>query len=206
MKKQVVLVKWWEAKENYKDFYDFLEKQEFVPNKEVKKRWNRNMWETLWKDYEVLEVPIFDKYFADYKSWKIMFEKVLPFLKWEVIFVGHSMWWIFLAKYFDEEKVWTQDLPLDYKIQKIILVAPPFKDSKLEKLWSFNFENNKLENLNKISEKITILGSKDDFVVPFDDFEDYKKVLPKVKFLEFENYGHFLGEEVVEIIEEIKNI
>jgi len=39
-----------------------------------------------------------------------------------------------LAKYFDEEKVLTQDLPLDYKIQKIILVAPPFKDSKLEKL------------------------------------------------------------------------
>jgi len=44
--KQVVLVKGWEAKENYKDFYDFLEKQEFDPYKEITKRWNRNLWET----------------------------------------------------------------------------------------------------------------------------------------------------------------
>ena len=100
--KQVVLVKGWEAKENHKDFYDFLEKQEFDPYKEITKRWNRNLWETLWNDYEVIEAPIPNRYFADYKAWKIMFEKVFPFLKWEVIFVGHSMWWIFLAKYFEE--------------------------------------------------------------------------------------------------------
>ena len=200
LKKQVVLMKGWDAKENHKDFYDFLKKQKFDPYKEKTKRWNRNLWETLWDDYEVFEVPIFDKYFADYKSWKIMFEKVIPFLKWEVIFVWHSMWGIFLAKYFDEEN----NQELLEKIKKIILVAPPFKDNEKKLLWTFNFKNNKLQNLGKISEKITILGSKDDFVVPFEDFLDYKKVLPKAKFLEFENYWHFLAEEIPEIIEEIK--
>jgi len=197
---QVVLVKGWDAKENYKDFYDFVEKQEYTPNKEIKKRWNRNLWETLWENYEVLEMPVFDKYFADYKTWKICFEKVFPFLKWGTIFVWHSMWGIFLAKYFEEE--WNKIL-LE-KTKKLILVAPPFKDHKQEILWSFNFKNTDFENLKKISDKITILGSKDDFVVPFDDFLDYKKVLPKAKFLEFENYGHFLKENVPEIIEEIK--
>jgi len=199
--KQVVLVKGWEAKENYKDFYDFLEKQEFDPYKEITKRWNRNLWETLWEDYEVIEAPIPNRYFADYKSWRIMFEKVFPFLKWEVIFVGHSMWGIFLAKYFDENFT---GYPQGVSLHKLILVAPPFKDHKNEIIWTFNFKNNKLENLNKISDKITIIWSKDDFVVPFNDFLDYKKALPKAKFLEFENYGHFLGEEVKEIIEEIK--
>jgi len=205
MKKQVVLVKGWETKENYKDFYDFLENQDFEPYKEIKKRWNRNLWETLWDDYEVLEVPIPNRYFADYKAWEIMFEKVLPFLKWEVIFVGHSMWGIFLAKYFDENPLTPLLGGIEFWIKKIILIAPPFKDSETEVIWSFNFKNNKLENLKNISEKITILGSKDDFVVPFEDFLDYKKTLPKAKFLEFENYGHFLGEKYPEIIEEIKN-
>lgn len=200
MKKQVVLIKGWEAKENYKDFYDFVEKQEFDPYKEVKKRWNRNLAETLWEDYEVLEVPIFDKYFADYKSWKICFEKVFPFLKTDVIFVWHSMWGIFLAKYFEEEN----NKELLEKTKKIILVAPPFKDDKNEVLWTFNFKNKNFKKLKQIQEKITILGSKDDFVVPFDDIEDYMKVLPKIKYIISENYGHYLWEEVPEIIEEIK--
>ncbi len=198
--KQVVLVKGWEAKENYKDFYDFLEKQEFDPYKEVKKRWNRNLWETLWEDYEVLEIPIFDKYFAEYKSWKIMFEKVLPYLKWDIIFVWHSMWGIFLAKYFEEEN----NKDLLQKTKKIILIAPPFKDSNFEKLWTFNFKNLEFKNNSKIQEKITILGSTDDFVVPFEDIEDYKKYLPNVSYRFFDHYGHFLWEKIPELIEEIK--
>lgn len=200
MKKQVVLVKWWGAKENYKDFYDFVEKQKFEPNKEVKKRWNRNLWETLWEDYEVLEMPVYDKYFADYKAWKICFEKVLTFLKNNIIFVWHSMWGVFLAKYFEEE----DNKELLEKTKKIILVAPPFKDSSNEVIWTFNFKNRNLENLKKIQDKITILGSKDDFVVPFEDIEDYMEVLPKVKYIISENYGHYLWEEVPEIVEEIK--
>lgn len=202
MKKQVVLVRGWEAKENYKDFYDFLEAQEFDPYKEKTKRWNRNLSETLWEDYEVIEVLMPNRLFADYKAWKIMFEKVLPFLKGEVIFVGHSLWGIFLAKYFEEDFKWYQQ---GVSLQKIILVAPPFKDNETEVIWTFNFKDKKLENLSKIQDKITIMWSYDDFVVPFEDFLDYKKALPKAKFLEFKNYGHFLWEEVKEIIEEIKN-
>ncbi|MDQ7008683.1 MAG: alpha/beta hydrolase [Candidatus Gracilibacteria bacterium] len=202
MKKQVVLVKGGEAKENYKDFYDFLEKQEFNPYKEVKKRWNRNMGETLGEDYEVLEIPIFDKYFADYKSWKIMFEKVFPFLNGDVIFVGHSMGAIFLAKYFDEEN----NSELLEQTKKIILVAPPFKDIEGDVLGTFNFKNTNFKKLKNIQEKIIIFGSKDDFVVPFNDIKDYRKVLSKAEYKIFEKYGHFLGEEVPEIIEEIKKI
>ena len=205
MKKQVVLLKGWEAKENYKDFYDCLAKQDYNPFEKKTKKWSDNLWEVLWKNFEFINFPRPNSSFADYKAWKIMFEKLLPFLKWEVIFVGHSLGGTFLAKYFDEDfKGWIQDSPLHYNIKKIILVAPAFKDDENEVIWSFNFKNNALENLKKISEKITIFWSKDDFVVPFEDFLDFKKVLPKAKFFEFENYGHFLGEEYREILEEIK--
>jgi len=206
MKKQVVLLKGWEAKENYKDFYDCLAKQDYNPFEKKTKKWSDNLWEVLWENFEFINFPRPNSSFADYKAWKIMFEKLLPFLKWEVIFVGHSLGGTFLAKYFDEDFISHTNTLLigEGIIKKIILVAPAFKDSKTEVLGSFNFKNNALKNLSKISEKITIFWSKDDFVVPFEDFLDYKKTLPKAKFFEFENYGHFLGEEYGEILEEIK--
>jgi predicted alpha/beta hydrolase family esterase len=130
-----------------------------------------------------------------------MFEKIFSYLKDEVIFVGHSLGWTFLAKYFNEEKT---DKLLE-KIQKIILVAPAFKDSNNEVLWTFNFDKN-LENLKKIQEKLVIFGSKDDFVIPFDDIEDFQKRLKNAEFKIFENKGHFLQEDFRELVEYLKNI
>ena len=201
MKKQVILIKWWEAKENYEDYYDFLEKQDFNPYKIEEKRWNRNLWEVLWNEYEVLTLSLPNRYFADYKAWKIMFEKTFKFIIEGSILVGHSMWGVFLAKYFDEEDISN----IIAKIKKIILVAPPFKDDNTEVIWSFNFKNKKLEKLNNISEKITIFWSKDDFVVPFEDIQDYMNTLSRVEFKISENMWHYLIEEFPELIEEIKN-
>jgi predicted GIY-YIG superfamily endonuclease/predicted alpha/beta hydrolase family esterase len=204
LKKQIILVKWWESKENYKDYYEFLEKQKYDPFKEEVKRWNRNLWEKLWKNYEILVHKTFNKDYSDYKSWKIMFEKMFPFFEKNIIFVGHSMWAIFLAKYFEEEKFYTKLSKLDINILKIILIAPPFKDIKNDVLWDFNFENTEFKNLKKLQDKIKIFASKDDFVVPFEDIEDYKKALPKVEYSIFEDRWHFLQEEFLELIEEIK--
>lgn len=202
MKKQIVLVKWWNSSENFKDYYDFLEKEEYTPYKEVSKKWNRNLWKVLWEDYEVLIHESFNNNFADYKSWKIMFEKMIPFLNSEVIFIGHSMWWVFLAKYFEEEG----NLELQKKAKKILLIAPPFKDDKREVIWSFNFKNTKLSNLLKIQNKIVIFGSEDDFIVNFSDIEDYMEALPKASYNIFKNKWHFLQEEFIELIEEINSI
>jgi len=201
MKKQIILIRGWVAKENYKDFYDFLEKQEFDPYEEKTKRWNRNLWEILGEKFELIEIPMPNRHFADYKAWKIMFKKVFPYLKDEVIFVWHSLGWTFLTKYFEEEK----DNNLLEKTKKIILVAPAFKDDDIEILWKFNF-NQKLENLGKIQEKIIIFWSKDDFIIPFSDIEDFMKVLPKAKYRIFENKGHFLQEDFDELKEELESI
>ena len=197
--KQIVLIRGWESKENYKDFYDYLKKEKFDPYKEKTRRWNRNLWNTLWDDYEVLEIPMPNRHFADYKAWKIMFEKIIPYLKDDVILVGHSLGWTFLTKYFEEENA----EKLLEKTKKIILVAPWFKDDEKEVLWNFNFDKD-LKKIKKIEEEITIFGSKDDFLVDFSDIEDYKKVLPNVKYKIFENKWHFLQEDFDELIEEIK--
>jgi len=197
--RQVILIRWWVAKENYDDIYHSLMENDFDPYKPETKRWNRNLWEILWEKYDVFSIPTINRHFADYKAWKIMFEKSFEYLKNEVIFVWHSLWGTFLVKYFQEEN----NNELFKKIEKIILVAPWFKDDKNEVLWNFNFDK-KLENLKKIQKKITIFGSKDDFLVDFSDIEDFMKVLPNSKYKIFEGKGHFLQEDFNELIEEIK--
>jgi len=199
--KQVILIKWWETKENYKDFYDYLEKEEFDPYKEETKRWNRNLSTLLWDDFKVITISMPNRHFADYKAWKIMFEKVIPYLKDDVIFIWHSLGWSFLSKYFNEE----QNKELINKIKKIILVAPAFKDNKNELLWTFNFDKN-LDKLKQIQDKIAIFASKDDFIVPFDDIQDLQKTLNKSNFKIFENKWHFLDEDFDELVEYVKKV
>jgi len=58
--------------------------------------------------------------------------------------------------------------------------------------------------LKKIQDKITIFGSKDDFVVNFSDTEDFMKVLPKAEYKIFEDRGHFMIQKFPELLEEIK--
>lgn len=196
MKKQIIYIWGWEAKENYKDFNDYLKKIEFNPYKEKKEKWSNLLEKDLWEDFEVIRILLPNKYFADYNQRKIMFEKVFPYLKEDAIFIWYSLGWTFLVKYFDEEIV-------NFSFSKLFLVAPAFKDSKKEVLWTFNFDK-KLEKIKKYSKKITIFHSKDDPIVCFDDFLDFKKNIPKAKFIEFENKWHFLIPEFPEIIKEIK--
>ncbi len=196
MKKQIVFVWGWESKQNYRDYYDYIEKIDYDPFKQKIEIWARKLWKELWENFDVFVHDRPNKDFADYKAWKIVFEKILPFLENDLIFIGHSLGWTFLIKYFDE----THDKELLKKVSKIILVAPAFKDSYDEVLWDFNFDKN-LINLKKIEDKITIFASKDDFIVDFSDIEDYMRNLPKADYKIFEDKGHFLQEEFPELID-----
>ena len=51
---------------------------------------------------------------------------------------------------------------------------------------------------------ITLLHSKDDFVVPYDHVLKYRKALPEAELVTFEDKNHFLVEELPELIERIK--
>jgi len=202
MRKQIVLIRWWEVKENHKDYYEYLEKQEYDPYRESTKRWNRNLQETLWdNNFEVFSLSMPNRHFADYKAWKIVFEKVFPYLKDKVIFIWHSLWWWFLLKYFNEE---ADKLLLD-KVEKIILVAPAVKDILGDLIWTFKFDLN-LNKVKKLEDKIIIFSSKDDPVVPFSHTEDIQKSLSKSEYKIFENKWHFLQEEFPELIDYLNSL
>ena len=135
---------------------------------------------------------------ARYAEWKIWFDKIVPLLDEEVIFIGHSLGGIFLAKYFSEN-----DYPK--KVKATMLVAPPFNTPTEHPLVDFNIET----NLGKFEEqggKIFLYHSKDDEVVPFSNCERYQKELPEAQYNIFEDRQHFNQNEFPEIVEDIRSL
>ena len=197
MKQQIVLLRWWSPKENYKDYYDFLEKYEINPYKEKFIKWSDTLAKDLWENFEILEIERPNKDFADYKARKIMFEKYVPYIQSGAIFLGHSLGWSFFLKYFDENP------SLLEKFSKIILVAPATEDSEIELLGTFK-PNLEFNNLKKYQDKIIVFASKDDFIVPYKEIELLQEKLANIDYRIFENKWHFLQEKFDELYEELK--
>jgi predicted alpha/beta hydrolase family esterase len=128
---------------------------------------------------------------AKYIEWKIWFEKFFPFLKDDIILIGHSLGAIFLTKYLAENL-------LPSSIVQLHLVAGVFGcDGGFDIL-------GKLDSIEKQCNQIFIYHSKDDFVVDFEDGKKYAQALPGAKFLIFEDKGHFLQSDFLELVENIE--
>lgn len=199
MKSQICLIKWWTPKETYLNWYDYLLKQDYSPEKEDFKKWS----DLLVKDnnLEVLELPRPNKWFADFLSRKIIFEKMVPYFKKNIIFIWHSLWGSFLLKYLSEFDIYN----LKEKASKIILIAPALDKTPLEEIWTFKPDLEKLKNLESCSNKIHIFASKDDIIVPFEQVKTLQNVLPGVNYYFFKDKWHFLIEDFPELERLIKN-
>lgn len=187
--KKIFVIWWWVDASNYKDFEDYLRKEEFNPYEEKIKWWKDNLGEDLWKGFEVIKIPMPNKWFAEYKYWKIMFEKVFPYFSEENILIWHSLWWSFILKYLSENTL--------ENISQIHLIAPAIFDTKDELLWSFKVDSN-LENFKKYEKVTNMYFSKDDEVVLFETCEYLQKKLWESNFEIFENMWHFVFLEHLE--------
>lgn len=198
MKQQIVRIHWWESKENYKSFDEYLNKLKYNPLKEKRKKWWMTFDKDLWHDYEVFQPLMPNKQYADYNNWKIMFEKVFQYLRDDVILIGHSMWSTFLCKYLDENI-------FPYNIKKIYLISWAFDDIAWDVIWNFRFDQN-LNTFKKFEDITVLIHSKDDNIVPFSHFESFRNVLINSEYKIFNDKGHFIDETFPEIIDDIKNI
>jgi uncharacterized protein len=203
MKKQVVVIGGGDVFASYKEYLNYLKNYKFDIRKLKIRRWKENLPESLGEGFEVIFLKMPNTLNAKYAEWKIMFEKLIPFLKNNPILLGHSLGGIFLAKYLSENR-------FSKKIKATFLVSAPFdhKEYKNETLGDFklgkNLEN--LENLEKQGGKIFIYHSEDDNLVSFKDFLKYKDNLPKAETRIFKNRGHFDQQKFPEIVKDIKNL
>lgn len=198
MKKQVVVIHGGDSFDTYEKYLEALKNWEvtvewFQPRKED---WKDSLPSDLGEGYEILAPRMPNKQNARYAEWQIWFERMLPYIRDNVILVGHSLGGIFLAKYLSEK-----DFP--NKISGLFLVAAPHNGT--EDIGDFALSH-KLESVAKQCENIHLFQSKDDPVVALSEVEKYQKDLPNAKTHIFEDRGHFKQEHFPEIVEEIKKI
>ena len=199
MKKQIIIIHGGDAFDTYKQYISSLKKSKVDFEKMISEGWKDNLSKKLGKEFEVVLPKMPNAFNAKYLEWKIWFEKVVPFFENKVVLIGHSLGGIFLAKYLSENK-------FPKKILATFLIAAPYDDKGVEySLADFTLKKN-LGLLQNQSGKLFLYQSQDDNVVPFADFEKYKKVLPNAKFREFKNKGHFNQKNFPEIIRKIRRV
>ena len=199
MKNQFLYINGWVPKENFRDYYDFLQKLKYTPFEETFLSWNKTLGEKLWETWEYFRAPFRERDFADYDAWKIMFEKMFPYLRDDIIIGAGSLGGTFLLKYLTE---WNT---IPVKIKKTFFLAAALHDSPEEILWNFSFDITKIPEIKNLLGEIFIYHSRDDHIVPFSDSQELFSYFPDATFREFTNKGHFyLESELPEILIDIK--
>lgn len=157
----------------------------------MKRSWKeRFRWDPP-EGYQILLPKMPNPDDAKYEEWQIRFELILPALQEEILLLGHSLGGIFLAKYLSENTI-------RKKIRALFLIAAPFECEGFKLPPS-------LDLLNKQAGSIVLYHSKDDPVVPPEEAERYRKVLPNAKIKLFEKEGHFTGETIPDLQIDLDN-
>lgn len=204
MMKQLIFIHGGEAYSDYDDYLEHLRTTDVDPFKERSVRWYHTLPETFGAGWEVIKPSMPNSGNAKYLEWKIWFERHFTFIQSGAILVGHSQGAIFLIKYLLEN-----DVP--FNIRALVLAAPVVDvakrfDEDLEDGGDFTYDIDTLPRLAVKAEKIVILHSKDDFVVPHEQGEKLAAAVPEAEFITFEDKNHFLIEEFPELIEKLKSL
>lgn len=117
--------------------------REINPFEEKKRR--RLILQECLPEFVVIKPEMPNKDMARYSTWKLWFEKYIPFLDAEnLVLVGHSLGAMFLTKYFVEN-----EFPI--QISQLHLVAPVLDDQGLNEgdnyLGDFAYNVNDIKNI-----------------------------------------------------------
>lgn len=197
-KKQAVIIHGGNTFRTNDEFLKYLQNKEldFESLRSPTNDWKRNLAEDLGDGFEVLRPHLPNGHNAQYAAWKIWFEKIIPYLNKDIVLIGHSLGGIFLVKYLAENNV-------PKTIRAVYLVGAPFNNEDGEMTDEFNPPKS-LEAFEKQCGSITLYHSKDDPIVPFENFEKYKTKLTTAHFVEYADRKHFFDEHFPELVEDIK--
>ncbi|MBU2037089.1 alpha/beta hydrolase [Patescibacteria group bacterium] len=197
-KTQILIVHGGMTFKNRKDYLNFLKNREISIAKKIK--WSSDYLDKeLGKNFEIIRprMPLQDD--AKYGDWKIYFERIISYLKDDMILIGESLGGIFLAKYLSENK-------FPKKILSTYLVCPPFDNTLTgeDLVGGFKLKSD-LSLLENNSKNLYLLFSEDDDVVPAPHAKKYGEKLKNAKIVIYKSKnGHFKIPKFPEIIEMIK--
>lgn len=180
------------------DYVKYLKKREVSIEKTINWR-GEYLSKSLGKGYDVIRpsMPLYDN--AKYRDWKIHFERLLPLLTGDFVLIGVSLGGVFLAKYLSEQK-------LKRKPIATYLICAPFDDTLPGEDLAGGFKlKSDLSLIEKNTNNLHLLFSKDDPSVPVAHAEKYRKKLPNAHIVIYKSKnGHFRTKTFPEIVKMIR--
>jgi len=198
MKNQLIFIRGGEAFDTEEQFWEYLKNKTYNPF-EKHKSWRDWVGWALSEDFEIMEPTMPNKQRAQYMAWSIWFEKLFPHLNdQKLVMIGHSLGGLFLAKYLSEHT-------FPKHIHQLHLVAPVFDGTNLqgEGVGDFVLDASKLAHAEEQCSHIFLYQSEDDVVCPAYHGRQYKNHLPKARYEEFHNRGHFAQAAFPELLKNI---
>lgn len=202
-KQQIFYIHGGDAFSDYGRFLEHLHTTPIrnLPGAEETKFWTKSLSENLGESFEVFKPSMPNSSNAKYEEWKIWFERHFEYLHNDIILVGWSLGGYFLAKYLVENET-------PFRIKALFLLAPLFENDESDiggdDGGDFAFDVKRAGELANRAQNITIMCSKDDFVVPYQHSLKFKDALPGAELVVFEDKNHFLMEEFPELLKKIR--
>lgn len=198
--KQVVYIHGGNLTKDNDELLKIMASREINPFEEKKRR-RLTLQERL-PEFVVIKPEMPNKDMARYNTWKLRFEKHIPFLEEEkLVLIGHSLGGMFLTKYLAENEFPVQ-------ISQLHLVAPVLDDQGLNEgdnyLGDFAYDVDDVKNISSKADKVIVRTSKDDPVVPYMHSVRIAREIAGAELKMFEDRGHFNQAEFPELIEEIR--
>lgn len=198
MKKQILIIGGGEVFENYEDYLNYLRQYKIDSLDGLRYQdWKSNLEVDLGGKFEVIYPSMPCKKNADFLEWKIWLEKFFPFLRNDIILIGHSLGGSFWLRYLAENS-------FPVKIAQLHLVAAPISGDN-EFLGSFTPPKD-LNNIEKSVKSIYLYQSKDDPVVPFSELYKISHAISSANIVILDNYGHFRAQKFPELIDRINGL
>ncbi|RJQ32314.1 hypothetical protein C4572_01170 [Candidatus Parcubacteria bacterium] len=199
MKKQVIVIHGGMTFDRYEYYMSFLKNKDVeIDDFKTGGGWKNSLAKELGNDFEILNPRMPNSANARYEEWKIWFAKMSPFIEEGAVLMGQSLGGIFLAKCLSE-------ISLPKKLKALILVSAPFDQAEHETLGDFGLPSS-IDNCARQAEKIFLIHSKDDPIVPFSESAKYQKSFPTAELIIFEDRGHFNQETFPELVGLIKGL
>jgi len=206
MKKQIIYIGGGESFLKHEDYLERLNNRplwhmEEESNLKTTTSWKTTLEEELGDAWRVIIPPMPNRENAKYEEWKIWFERHFEYLSDGAVLVGCSLGAMFLGKYLTEETT-------PFKTGGVILMAAalPLDDIDTKDCGDFLVDFDAISAVTDKHERVIIMHSKDDFVVPYTHGEKLAELLPKAEFITFEDKNHFLIPEFPELVEKIKEL
>ena len=197
-KPQIVFIHGGDSFDTDAEFYDFVKSLDYNPYAQERKKWRDDIKEALMETHECIMPRFPNAMNADYIAWSIWFEKVIPYLRDDVILVGHSMGGGFLLRYLSENSV-----PIT--IAQLHLAAGVIDDVECPGVGDFGIKIGTWSGFMSNIEAVHLWHSNDDDCVPVHHSERLAEKCPKAITHYFIDRGHFLQSEFPELLSVIKN-